>query len=151
MGSVPGWGRSPGGGNGNPLQYSCLGNPMDRGAWWTTVHGVAKDLDATSWLSNNSSMLSSLLLKASWFSGSTALDKVIYCKIIFFVILLFSFGNFLFSHCMWFSAPFRFSFHSSSENCPQRAVYVHLLAGNEVCSNIQRALAAKSVSTFSPT
>ena len=32
-GSVPGWGRSPGGGNGNPLQYSCLGNPMDRGAW----------------------------------------------------------------------------------------------------------------------
>ena len=42
MGSVPGWGRSPGGGNGNPLQYSCLGNPMDRGAWWATVHGIAK-------------------------------------------------------------------------------------------------------------
>ena len=40
--SIPGWGRSPGGGNGNPLQYSCLGNPMDRGAWRTTVHGVAK-------------------------------------------------------------------------------------------------------------
>ena len=35
-------GRSPGGGCGNPLQYSCLGNPMDRGAWWATVHGVAK-------------------------------------------------------------------------------------------------------------
>ena len=35
-------GRSPGEGNGNPLQYSCLGNPMDRGAWWATVHGVAK-------------------------------------------------------------------------------------------------------------
>ena len=34
--------RSPGGGHGNPLQYSCLGNPMDRGAWWATVHGVAK-------------------------------------------------------------------------------------------------------------
>ena len=33
---------SPGVGNGNPLQYSCLGNPMDRGAWWATVHGVAK-------------------------------------------------------------------------------------------------------------
>ena len=42
MGSVPGWGRSPEGGNGNPLQYSFLENPMDRGAWWTTVHGVAK-------------------------------------------------------------------------------------------------------------
>ena len=36
-GSIPGWGRSPGKGNGNPLQYSCLGNPMDRGAWWVTV------------------------------------------------------------------------------------------------------------------
>ena len=40
--SIPGWGRSPGKGNGNPLQYSCLGNPMDRGAWWVTVHGVAE-------------------------------------------------------------------------------------------------------------
>ena len=42
MGSVPGSGRSPGGGNGNPLQYSCLENPMDREAWWTTVHRVEK-------------------------------------------------------------------------------------------------------------
>ena len=41
-GSVPGWGRSPGEGNGNPLQYSCLENPMDKGAWGGTVHGVAK-------------------------------------------------------------------------------------------------------------
>ena len=40
--SVPGWGRSPEGGNGNPLQYSCLENSMDRGAWWATVHGVTK-------------------------------------------------------------------------------------------------------------
>ena len=39
--SIPGLGRSPGEGNGNPLQYSCLENPMDRGAWWTTVHRVA--------------------------------------------------------------------------------------------------------------
>jgi len=44
---IPGWGRSPGGGNGNPLQYSCLENPMDRGAWWATVHGVTKELDMT--------------------------------------------------------------------------------------------------------
>ena len=42
MGLILGWGRSPGGGNGNPLQYFCLENPMDRGAWWATVHGVAK-------------------------------------------------------------------------------------------------------------
>ena len=41
-GSIPGSGRSLGGGNGNPLQYSCLENPMDRGAWWATVHRVAK-------------------------------------------------------------------------------------------------------------
>ena len=40
--SIPRSGRSPGGGNGNPLLYSCLGNPMDRGAWWATVHGVTK-------------------------------------------------------------------------------------------------------------
>ena len=39
-GFIPGLGRSPGGGHGNPLQYSCLENPMDRGAWWATVPGV---------------------------------------------------------------------------------------------------------------
>ena len=42
VGSVPGSGRSPGGGNGSLLQYSCLGKPMDRGAWLATVHGIAK-------------------------------------------------------------------------------------------------------------
>ena len=42
MGLIPGSGRTPGGGNGNPLWYSCLGNPVDRGAWWAAVHGVAK-------------------------------------------------------------------------------------------------------------
>ena len=42
LGSIPGSGRSHGKGNGNPLQYSCLENPMDSGAWWATVHGVAK-------------------------------------------------------------------------------------------------------------
>ena len=41
-GSIPGLGRSPGEGNGNALQYSCLKNPTDRGAWWATVHGAAK-------------------------------------------------------------------------------------------------------------
>ena len=42
LGSIPGSGRSPGEGNGNPLQYSCLENPMDGGAWWATIHRVAK-------------------------------------------------------------------------------------------------------------
>ena len=41
-GPIPGVGRSPEGGNGNPLQYSCLRNPMDRGVWQTTVHGITK-------------------------------------------------------------------------------------------------------------
>ena len=41
-GSIPGSGRSPGGGHGNPLQYSCLENPMDREAWWATVHRVTQ-------------------------------------------------------------------------------------------------------------
>ena len=42
LGSIPGWGRSPREGNGNPLQYYCLENPMGGGTWWATVHGVAK-------------------------------------------------------------------------------------------------------------
>ena len=42
MCSIPGLGRFPGEGNSNPLQYSCLENPLDRGFWWATVHGVAK-------------------------------------------------------------------------------------------------------------
>ena len=41
-GSIPGWGRSPGEGNGNPFQYSCLENSMDPGAWWAAVHGVTR-------------------------------------------------------------------------------------------------------------
>ena len=42
LGSIPGLGRSPGEGTGNPLQYSCLENPIDRGAWWATVHRITK-------------------------------------------------------------------------------------------------------------
>ena len=49
-GSIPGSGRSPGRGHGHPLQYSCLENPMDRGAWWATVHRVAKSQTWLKWL-----------------------------------------------------------------------------------------------------
>ena len=58
VGLIPGSGSFPGEGNGNPLQYSCLENPMDRGAWQATVHGVAKEegtteqLDSTAVMSN---------------------------------------------------------------------------------------------------
>jgi len=51
MGLIPGLGRSPGGGNGNPLQYSCLGNSLEGGVWEATVHGVAKKSDTTEQLS----------------------------------------------------------------------------------------------------
>ena len=50
---IPGLGRSPGEGNGNSLQYSCLENPMDWEAWQATVHGVAKESDTTEQLDNN--------------------------------------------------------------------------------------------------
>ena len=52
LGSIPRSGRSPEGGNGNPLQYSYLGNPRDRGGWWATVHGVTKN-QMTEWLSSH--------------------------------------------------------------------------------------------------
>ena len=55
LGSIPGWGSSPREGNGNPLQYSCLENSMDRGAWQATVHGLARvqhDLALSSFLSH---------------------------------------------------------------------------------------------------
>ena len=55
--SVPGLGRSPGGGHGNPLQYSCLENSMDRGAWWATVHRVAKSQARLKQLSTNADTL----------------------------------------------------------------------------------------------
>ena len=53
MDLIPGLGRSPQGGNGNPLQYSCLENPMDRGAWWAIVRGCAKESEMAEKLSTN--------------------------------------------------------------------------------------------------
>ena len=58
-GSIPGSGRSPGGGNDNPLQHSCLENPMDRGAWRATVHSHTKELDTTEQLNTSNRSVSS--------------------------------------------------------------------------------------------
>jgi len=56
-GSIPGPERSPGEGSGNPFQYSCLENSMDRGVRWATVHGVTKELDMTWQIKNNETVI----------------------------------------------------------------------------------------------
>ena len=66
MALIPGSGRSPGEGNGNPFQYSCLGNPMDRGAWWAEVHGDTNESDMVLQLNNN---------KIIWIDAGKAFDK----------------------------------------------------------------------------
>ena len=68
-GLIPGLGRSPGGGHGNPLQYSCLENPMDRGAWWATVHRLTKSLTQLKRLSTHCSHTAQ---RVQAFSGSLA-------------------------------------------------------------------------------
>ena len=55
LSSIPGSGRSLGEENGNPIQYSCLGTPMDRGAWWAIAHGVTEESDMTEQVNNNES------------------------------------------------------------------------------------------------
>ena len=64
-GSIPGLGISPGEGNGNPLQYSCLGNPVDGEAWLATVHRVPKELDTPEQLATDNSAASASLLSLS--------------------------------------------------------------------------------------
>ena len=80
MGLVSGLGRSPGGGHGNPLQYSCLENPMDRGAWRATVHSVAKSWTQLKWLSMDPlSFLSFLgIFNVSWQEGMSWTGKIPY-------------------------------------------------------------------------
>ena len=62
VGSIPGLGRSPGGGSGNPLQYSSLENPMDRGAWWAIIHRVAKSQTQLKRLSPHAKLLYNVVL-----------------------------------------------------------------------------------------
>ena len=60
VGLIPGVGRSPGEGNGNPVQYSCLENPMYKGAWWATIFEASKDSDLTYQMNNNSNRMKRL-------------------------------------------------------------------------------------------
>ena len=69
-GSIPGSGRSPGGGHCNPLQYSCLENPMDRGAWWAVVHRFSKSQTQLKWLGTHREKLLPILAFAWTTSGS---------------------------------------------------------------------------------
>ena len=84
MGLIPGSGRSPGGGNGNPLQYSCLENSMDREAWWATVHGVIKSGTRLKQLSMHASQEDPPLLRSCqrkqvvrWISGLERLERLL--------------------------------------------------------------------------
>ena len=72
MGSIPGSGRLPGVQNGNLLQYFCLGNLMDRGAWRATVHGVAKELDMTEYLGRGG-VKTGLNFRGKWVNGAREL------------------------------------------------------------------------------
>ena len=73
--SIPGSGRSPGEGNGNPLQYPCLENPMDRGAWWATVHRVAKSRTRLKRLSTHSCRVKTQKAGGRLKTRKTALTK----------------------------------------------------------------------------
>ena len=106
LGSISGSGRSPGGGNGNPLQYSCLGNPMDRGALWATIHGVAEELNVTQRLNNNNniknvlnviqfiqfshSVMSNSLQPHGWQPASSSLHGILQARILQRVVISFS-------------------------------------------------------------
>ena len=73
--SIPGSGRSPGRGNGNPLQYSCLENPTDRGVWQIVVRGVAKELDRAELMSTH----------RRWYQGSREVEVQVLCLLVFLV------------------------------------------------------------------
>ena len=77
-GSIPGSGKSPGGGHGNPLQYFCLENPMDGGAWWAIVHGVTESWTRLKWLS----VQAHRRLKLSSKQSPSSMDSAVDCNVL---------------------------------------------------------------------
>ena len=75
-GSIPGSGRSPGGGHGNPVQYSCLETPMDRGAWRATVHGVAQSQTRLRILACTNVNIYTLLYLSGWYQWDVYLKVI---------------------------------------------------------------------------
>ena len=119
LGSVPGVGRSPGEGNGNPFQYSCLKNPMEGGAWEATVHEVSK---SWTWLSNFPFFLSLCLLSRTAYFRSSAHFLIVFsfyfhwaAQAVFIFWRLISCQLLclkIFSPIPWLSFPFAMVFHS---------------------------------------
>ena len=101
LGSVPGLGRSPEGGNSNPLQYSCLENLLDRGAWWATVHRVAKSQTQLKWLSTAAAAArspQSCLTLCDPMDGSppgSSVHEILQARILEWVANSFPWGSFL--------------------------------------------------------
>ena len=89
LGSIPGLGRSPGGGHGNPLQYSYLENPMDRAAWWATVHGVTKSQSQVSTAQHSVY----ILLSVSWFVPSLHMWPLVTIVCFLYLWVCFCFAN----------------------------------------------------------
>ena len=93
MGSIPGSGKYPGEGNGNPLQYSCLENPTDRGAWWATVHGVAKSQTRLSDFTFNTLLSPDLLIWHAFHYGHQTVEGVSesfhLCSVFHFIIHIY--------------------------------------------------------------
>ena len=99
-GSIPGSGKSTGGGHGNPLQYSCLENPMDRGAWWATAPGATKSPTQLKWLSTHVACIQLIFIEGKNYPFSTALKtNLLYMKshvVLFLDSLFCSVGLFVY-------------------------------------------------------
>ena len=122
-GSIPELERFPGGGHGNPLQYSCLKNPVDRGAWWATIHRVAKSCIRLQWLGAH---IHPLLCCSTFFSTHSCLRSFIvkgcwvllnmFSEPVAMATLFLSFILLMWSHTYWFesvepSLQLRLEFH----------------------------------------